>query len=129
MGGNISSTKSRRYSNQSLTLAYGSHVNLQVTFLFGASRDATMDKKRQILELRKRLEKTLASPALSNDESITSLVKSQLLRSSSCETEGGRSLDRVILFLLVFLEFQSRGGCINGVLFNFILFLFDTIRS
>ncbi|XXG42511.1 hypothetical protein AAC387_Pa01g2777 [Persea americana] len=47
-----------------------------------------MDKKRQILELRKKLEKTLASPALSNDESITSLVKSQLLRSSSCETEG-----------------------------------------
>ncbi|KAK1309817.1 hypothetical protein QJS10_CPA08g00004 [Acorus calamus] len=40
-----------------------------------------MEKRRKILEIRQRLDKTLASPNLTNEESINTLVKSQLLRS------------------------------------------------
>jgi len=47
-----------------------------------------MDKKQKILELRERLDKTLAMPDLVNEESIKSLVKDQLLRSSFCGNEG-----------------------------------------
>lgn len=47
-----------------------------------------MDKKQKILELRGRLDKTLAMPDLVNEESIKFLVKDQLLRSSFCGNEG-----------------------------------------
>ncbi|KAK1271078.1 hypothetical protein QJS04_geneDACA012938 [Acorus gramineus] len=40
-----------------------------------------MEKRQKILEARQRLDKTLASPDLTNEESVKTLVKSQLLRS------------------------------------------------
>lgn len=64
-----------------------------------------MDKKQQILEFRKRLDETLASPTLANDESLKSLVENQLLHSSSCQTEGWLivGLCLCVLFLLNFI--------------------------
>lgn len=47
-----------------------------------------MEKKQIILELRERLDKTLALPDLVNEESIKSLVENQLLRSSLSGMEG-----------------------------------------
>ncbi|XP_074577023.1 uncharacterized protein LOC141833465 isoform X1 [Curcuma longa] len=41
-----------------------------------------MEKKRKILELRERLDKTLALPDLANEESVKLLVENQLRRSS-----------------------------------------------
>ncbi|XP_057423137.1 uncharacterized protein LOC130717048 isoform X3 [Lotus japonicus] len=41
-----------------------------------------MEKKRKILQYRERLDRTLASPDLTNDEKLKKLVKSQLLHSS-----------------------------------------------
>jgi hypothetical protein len=40
-----------------------------------------MEKKKMIMELRGRLDKTLTSPDLVNIDSLRSLVKSQILRS------------------------------------------------
>ncbi|XP_077226285.1 polyketide cyclase/dehydrase/lipid transport superfamily protein [Tasmannia lanceolata] len=47
-----------------------------------------MEKKQRVLEFRDRLDKTLASPNLVNEESIKSLVRNQLLRSSCSRIEG-----------------------------------------
>ncbi|MQM04709.1 hypothetical protein Taro_037501 [Colocasia esculenta] len=47
-----------------------------------------MVKQHKILEFRERLDNALASPGLSNENSIKSLVKNQLLRSPFCGTEG-----------------------------------------
>lgn len=47
-----------------------------------------MEKKRKILEQRERLDETLALPDLANEEYIKSLVKNQLLQSSSSHFEG-----------------------------------------
>ncbi|WOL20670.1 hypothetical protein Cni_G29475 [Canna indica] len=48
-----------------------------------------MDKKTKILELRERMDKTLALPDLANEESIKSLVKKQLQCSSLSQIEEG----------------------------------------
>ncbi|KAK7268117.1 hypothetical protein RIF29_20804 [Crotalaria pallida] len=48
-----------------------------------------MEKKRKIVQYRERLDRTLASPDLTNDEMLKSLVKSQLLHSSEPEVEEG----------------------------------------
>lgn len=56
-----------------------------------------MDKKQNVLELRDRLDKTLAMPDLLNEESIRSLIKDQLLRASS---SGNKSLSFASKFLL-----------------------------
>ncbi|KAH7666339.1 Bet v1-like protein [Dioscorea alata] len=47
-----------------------------------------MDKIPTTVELRERLDRTLSSPDLMNEESLRSLVKDQLLRSPFCGTEG-----------------------------------------
>ncbi|XP_024633122.1 uncharacterized protein [Medicago truncatula] len=47
-----------------------------------------MEKKRKIVQYRERLDKTLASPDLTNVEILKKLVKSQLLPSSELEDEG-----------------------------------------
>ncbi|KAE9621723.1 putative START-like domain-containing protein [Lupinus albus] len=47
-----------------------------------------MEKKRNIVQYRERLEKTLASPDLTNDQMLKTLVESQVLRSSGQEIEG-----------------------------------------
>lgn len=54
----------------------------------GKSASARMDKKLTTVELRERLDRTLSSPDLMNEESLRSLVKDQLLRSPFCGTEG-----------------------------------------
>lgn len=46
-----------------------------------------MEKKRKIVQYRERLDKTLASPDLTNAEILKKLVKSQLLPSSELEDE------------------------------------------
>ena len=52
------------------------------------SRDAKMEKKRKIVQYRERLDRTLASPDLANDEMLKKLVGSQLPPSSEPEVEG-----------------------------------------
>lgn len=47
-----------------------------------------MEKKQRVLELRERLDETLALPDLANEELIKSLVKNQLLRSSFSGMKG-----------------------------------------
>ncbi|KAL5999391.1 hypothetical protein ACLOJK_040851 [Asimina triloba] len=47
-----------------------------------------MDEKQKILELRERLDITLASPRLADSESVKGLVRKQLLSSSLSATEG-----------------------------------------
>ncbi|KAJ1390661.1 START-like domain superfamily [Sesbania bispinosa] len=47
-----------------------------------------MVKKRNIVQYRERLDKTLASPDLTNDQILKTLVESQLQRSSQLEIEG-----------------------------------------
>ncbi|KAK7392720.1 hypothetical protein VNO78_21166 [Psophocarpus tetragonolobus] len=49
-----------------------------------------MEKKRKIVQYRERLDKTLASHDLTNDEMLKKLVRSQLLPSSEPEIEGYR---------------------------------------
>ncbi|XP_019705109.1 uncharacterized protein [Elaeis guineensis] len=50
--------------------------------------EAKMEKKKKVLELRERLDQTLALPDLANEELIKSLVKNQLLRSSFSGMKG-----------------------------------------
>lgn len=52
-----------------------------------------MEKKQNITQYRERLNKTLASPDLTDEETLKTLVKSQLLRSSEDEAKGQSSLD------------------------------------
>ncbi|KAE9590780.1 putative START-like domain-containing protein [Lupinus albus] len=47
-----------------------------------------MEKRRKIVQYRERLDKTLASPDLTNDQIIKTIVKSQFLPSSEQEIEG-----------------------------------------
>ncbi|XP_047163401.1 uncharacterized protein LOC124833068 [Vigna umbellata] len=47
-----------------------------------------MEKKRKIVQYRERLDRTLASPDLTNDGLLKKLVRSQLLLSSEPEVEG-----------------------------------------
>ncbi|CAL0310019.1 unnamed protein product [Lupinus luteus] len=47
-----------------------------------------MEKKRKIVQYRERLDKTLASPNLTNDQMLKTLVESQFLPSSQQEIEG-----------------------------------------
>ncbi|WJX17821.1 hypothetical protein P8452_07692 [Trifolium repens] len=47
-----------------------------------------MEKKRKIVQYREKLDRTLASPDLTNVEILKNLVKSQLLPSSELEDEG-----------------------------------------
>ncbi|TXG58107.1 hypothetical protein EZV62_015936 [Acer yangbiense] len=47
-----------------------------------------MEKKRKISQYRERLDKTLASPELTNKETLKTLVKNQLLHSSQDEIGG-----------------------------------------
>lgn len=65
-----------------------------------------MDKKQKILELRERLDRTLAMPDLVNEESIKSLVKDQLLRSSFQGNEGniGKVVEKRTLEVTNFIE-------------------------
>ncbi|KAG4402424.1 hypothetical protein GLYMA_02G193200v4 [Glycine max] len=49
-----------------------------------------MEKKRKIVQYRERLDRTLASPDLANDEMLKKLVGSQLPPSSEPEVEGFR---------------------------------------
>ena len=37
-----------------------------------------MEKKREICEYRERLDKTLASPALTNEQTLKTLIRNQL---------------------------------------------------
>lgn len=63
-----------------------------------------MDKKKQMLESRKRLDKTLASSALASEESIKNIVKNQLLRSSPSSDIEGDVLQRRSMEVSNFLE-------------------------
>ncbi|ESW17766.1 hypothetical protein PHAVU_007G266400 [Phaseolus vulgaris] len=47
-----------------------------------------MEKKRKIVQYRERLDRTLASPDLTNDDLLKKLVRSQLLPSLKPEVEG-----------------------------------------
>ncbi|XP_057743516.1 uncharacterized protein LOC130961581 [Arachis stenosperma] len=47
-----------------------------------------MEKKQKIVQYRERLDRTLASPDLTNDEMLKKLVESQLVCSSEQEVEG-----------------------------------------
>lgn len=47
-----------------------------------------MEKKSKITQYRERLDKTLASPDLKNEERLKTLVKDQLLHSTKDETKG-----------------------------------------
>lgn len=47
-----------------------------------------MGKKQKITQYRERLDRTLASPKLTNLESLKELVKNQVRQSSGQETEG-----------------------------------------
>lgn len=47
-----------------------------------------MEKTQKITQYRERLDKTLASPNLTNKEALKLLVKNQLIRSSKNEIEG-----------------------------------------
>ncbi|KAI4348856.1 hypothetical protein L6164_009526 [Bauhinia variegata] len=49
-----------------------------------------MEKKRKIVQYRERLDKTLASPDLTNEDILKTLVKKQLLQSSEGEIEGNK---------------------------------------
>ncbi|XP_024633118.1 uncharacterized protein [Medicago truncatula] len=55
-----------------------------------------MEKKRKIVQYRERLDKTLASPDLTNVEILKKLVKSQLLPSSELEDEGGEYKEKFV---------------------------------
>lgn len=50
--------------------------------------DAKMGKNGKISEYRERLDRTLASPDLTNDDALKTLLRNQLLRSSPNENEG-----------------------------------------
>lgn len=54
-------------------------------------RDIDMAKKGNIVQYRERLDNTLASPDLTNDQILKKLIKSQLQRSSKLETEGNNN--------------------------------------
>ncbi|KOM34022.1 hypothetical protein LR48_Vigan02g017200 [Vigna angularis] len=56
-----------------------------------------MEKKRKIVQYRESLDRTLASPDLTNDGLLKKLVRSQLLLSSEPEVEG----DDIPYFLLI----------------------------
>lgn len=58
-----------------------------------------MTEKQKILACRERLDRTLASPGLSNEDSIKSLVKNQLLRSPFPGTEGQLESSGLMVFL------------------------------
>lgn len=47
-----------------------------------------MEKKQKITQYRERLDKTLASPDLTNEDTLKTLVKNQLLHSSKDEIKG-----------------------------------------
>lgn len=47
-----------------------------------------MEKKRKIAQYRERLDRTLASPNLTNEETLQNLVKNQFLRSTGQGSEG-----------------------------------------
>ncbi|XP_068342190.1 uncharacterized protein [Pyrus communis] len=47
-----------------------------------------MEKPRKITQYRERLDRTLASPSLSDEEALKTLVKNQLIRSLENENEG-----------------------------------------
>ncbi|KAK7278759.1 hypothetical protein RJT34_23795 [Clitoria ternatea] len=49
-----------------------------------------MEKKRKIVQYRERLDRTLASPDLTDDEILKKLVRSQLIPSSEPDVEGNR---------------------------------------
>lgn len=51
-----------------------------------------MEIKRKIVQYRERLDKTLSSPDLTNEETLKTLVKNQLLPTSEQETEGKKIL-------------------------------------
>ena len=57
-----------------------------------------MVKSEKITQYRERLDRTLASPKLTNEGSLKSLVKNQILQSSGKDTEGGCSLSALFLF-------------------------------
>lgn len=50
--------------------------------------DAKMEKKRKITQYRERLDKTLSSPELRNEENLKALVKKQLLHTTQDEIGG-----------------------------------------
>jgi hypothetical protein len=47
-----------------------------------------MEKRQKITQYRERLDKTLASPDLTNEDTLKTLVKNQLLHSSKDEIKG-----------------------------------------
>lgn len=49
-----------------------------------------MEKKRKIVQYRERLDRTLASPDLTNVDILKKLVKSQFQPSSELEDEGSK---------------------------------------
>lgn len=70
-----------------------------------------MEEKKKIVELRGRLDRTLASPDLVNKNSIRSLVKSQLLR-SGLEGLIVMKSSFVVIYTLLIKHFNGmRLGC------------------
>lgn len=51
-----------------------------------------MEKRKEILELRDRLDRTLALPDLADEDSLRSLVKKQILKSSLSGSDEGLGL-------------------------------------
>jgi len=53
------------------------------------NRPAAMEKRKRVLELRDRLDRTLAMPDLAEEASLRALVKKQILASSLSASDQG----------------------------------------
>ena len=63
-----------------------------------------MEKRKRVLELRDRLDRTLAMPDLAQESSLRALVKKQILASSlTGSDEGAGSVHFFCLFFRVFI--------------------------
>ena len=70
----------------------------------GARRQPAMEKRKRVLELRDRLDRTLALPDLAEESSLRALVKKQILASSlTGSDEGAGSVHFLCLFFRVFI--------------------------
>ena len=55
----------------------------------GARRQPAMEKRKRVLELRDRLDRTLALPDLAEESSLKALLKKQILASSLTGSDQG----------------------------------------
>jgi len=63
--------------------------------LAGARRQPAMEKRKRVLELRDRLDRTLALPDLAEESSLKALLKKQILASSLTGSDQGGDIDLI----------------------------------